>query len=424
MTKTTLLATAASAALLVATSTASAQELRFQCYQDGAECDTLDALLDEFEAANEGITVTVDIVPYQAILESLPVQLASGEGPDMARVTDLGGLAQYMLDISPYVDTAYWEENYGPTLSWTRVGDNSEDGIYSLSDQLTATGPYVNATLFEQAGVEIPGEGATYEDWAAAASQVAEATGVDFPMAVDRSGHRYMGPAISYGAKLFGEDGEPLTVDEGFKAWTDQFVAWNEDGTMAEDVWAGAGGSTYQDAAAEFINGGLVYYLSGSWQIGRFGRDIGDAFDWQAVPPACGPAGVCTGIPGGAAIVGFEITEHPEAVAKVMDYLASEDVMRQYAAKTKNIPSHRGLQEAGIEYEDATDAEKAALATFSKALLNFSPTAFDFQGYKNNRAMMNATVARVTQAIVGESSVDEALGRVDEDVKEAVTAAQ
>ena len=54
-------------------------------------------------------------MPYKAILESLPVQLAAGEGPDLARVTDLGGLNQYYLDLAPYVDAAYWEANFGDT---------------------------------------------------------------------------------------------------------------------------------------------------------------------------------------------------------------------------------------------------------------------------------------------------------------------
>jgi len=45
-----------------------------------------------------------------------------------------------------------------------------------------------------------------------------------------------------------------------------------------------------------------------------------------------------------------------------------------------------------------------------------SPVAFQLQGYKNNRAIMNATVTRITQAIVGESSLDEALTRIDADV--------
>ena len=41
--------------------------------------------------------------------------------------------------------------------------------------QLTVTGPYVNRTLFEQAGVDLPGDGATWDDWAVAVNEVAQA---------------------------------------------------------------------------------------------------------------------------------------------------------------------------------------------------------------------------------------------------------
>lgn len=411
-------------ALLAAAGTASAAELRFMCYQDGVECDTWGELIGTFESENPDITVNIDVVPYKTIQEGLPLQLESGEGPDLARVTDLGGLAQYMLDIRPHVeDSEYWEENFGPTLAWTRVNGPDDDGIYNLMDQLTVTGAFVNKTLFEQAGVEMPGEGASFDDWAEAAKKVAEATGTPYPMAMDRSGHRFAGPAISYGAKYFDDEGNPITVDDGFRNFAEKFVEWHEDGTMAKEVWAGSGGSSYQDAAAEFINGSLVYYISGSWQVGRMGRDIGDAFDWVVAPPACGPGG-CTGLPGGAAVVGFKSTENPEEVGKLLDYMAREDVQAKFMAATKNIPAHRGLQESGVKYENASEAEKAALTAFSKALPGFSPVAFQFQGYKHNRAIMNATVARLTQAIVGESSLDEALSRIDADVEEALTSAQ
>jgi alpha-1,4-digalacturonate transport system substrate-binding protein len=366
----------------------------------------------------------IDVVPYKSIVESLPLQLAGGEGPDLARVTDLGGLAQYMLDITPYVkDAAYLEENFGKTLAWTRVNGPDDKGIYSIMDQQTATGPFVNVTLFEQAGVEMPGEGATYEEWAAAAKQVAEKTQTPYPVAMDRTGHRFAGPAISYGAKYFNEDGTPITVDDGFRAFAEQFVAWNNDGTVAKEVWAGSGGATYQDAAKEFTNGSLVMYISGSWQIGRFGRDVADAFDWAAVPAPCGPGG-CTGIPGGAAVVGFKHSKAPEEVGKLLDFMAREDVQAAVLAKTKNIPAHQGLQAKGIEYQNATDDEKAALKVFSAALPKFSPVAYQFQGYKNNRAIMNATVTRITQAIVGESTLEEALERIDSDVEEALKAAK
>lgn len=413
-------------AFMAASSAASAADLRFACYQDGSECDAWAEQMAAFQEENPGVTVTVDTVPYRSIVESLPLQLASGEGPDLARVTDLGGLAQYMLDITPHIDAdaaARIEEQYGRTLAWTRVNSPDDEGIYAIMDQQTATGPFVNVTLFEQAGVEMPGEGATYEEWAAAARQVAEATQTPYAVAMDRTGHRFAGPAISYGARYFDDNGDPITVDDGFRAFAEQFVAWNEDGTVAKEVWAGSGGATYQDAAAEFTNGTLVMYISGSWQIGRFGRDIGDAFDWMAIPAPCGPGG-CTGIPGGAAVAAFKHTQHPEEVAKLLEFMSREDVQRAVLSRTKNIPANQALQVSGIEYQDATEAEEQALSTFSKALSEFSPVAFQFQGYKNNRAIMNATVTRITQAIVGESTLDEALERIDADVEEALAAAQ
>lgn len=422
--KTRILLSGIAFAAMTAAVPASAAELRFACYQDGVECDAWAEAFKTFEAENAGTTVVVDIVPYKSIVEGLPLQLASGEGPDLARVTDLGGLARYMLDVTPYVsDAARIEEQYGRTLAWTRVNSPDDKGIYAIMDQQTATGPFINSTLFEQAGVAIPGKGATYAEWAAAAKEVAEKTQTPYAVAMDRTGHRYAGPAISYGAKYFDADGNPITVDDGFKAWSEQFVAWNNDGTVAKEVWAGAGGATYQDAAKEFTNGSLVMYISGSWQIGRFGRDVGDAFDWQAVPAPCGPGG-CTGIPGGAAIAAFKHTKAPEEAGKLLEFISREDVQAKVLAKTKNIPANQALQVKGIAYENATDAEKAALTTFANALADFSPVAFQFQGYKNNRAIMNATVTRITQAIVGESSLDEALSRIDTDVKEAVAAAK
>lgn len=411
----------AAAAFALAAGGAHAQELRFSCYQDGVECEAWAEQIETFEAENEGITVTVDTVPYQSITEGLPVQLAVGEGPDLARVTDFGGLAQYLLDIRPYLeDPEAIEERYGESLAWAQVNGPDDNGIYNIVDQLTATGGYANKTLFDQAGVEMPAPGSTWEEWAEASRQVQEATGVDYAMAIDRTGHRFAAPAISYGAQFFDAEGNPAVVDEGFRNFTELFLTWNEDGTMAKDVWAGVGGGTYQDAATEFTNGNLVFYYSGSWQIARFGNDIGDAFDWVATGPVCGPE-ACTGIPGGAGIVGFKLTEHPEAVATLMEWMAQDEVQKAMLAKTLNLPASATLQTSGIEYE-AEENVKSALATFAAAVPEFSPIAYQLQGYKHNRAIFTATPARLTQAIVGELTLDEALERLEGDVEEAVAA--
>lgn len=395
-----------------------AADIRVMCYQDGNECDVTAALAKRFEAQNAGTKVILDVVPFKTILEQLPVQLAAGQGPDIARLTDLGGLSKYYLDISPYVkDRKYWEANFGATLPWLRPSA-SDKGIYGFMSQLTMTGPFVNKTLFEQAKIAMPGPKATWEEWVDAARKVAKATQTPAAMAWDRSGHRFAGPAISYGAKIFDAKGN-LVLDDGYKTAVRKFVDWHKDGTMLKDAWGGSGGSSYADTVGEFKNGRLVMILSGSWQINRMQKEIGNAFDWVAVPNPCGPA-ACTGMPGGAAWAALKTTKSPKEVGQFLDFMAQEANVAEFASKTNNIPAHAGVAKKGVSYPSAGPAAQAALGVFTSGTATLAPPAYALQGYKYNRALMLPTVTRVTQAIVGEISVDEAVTKISADMTEAV----
>ena len=403
-------------------SNANAGEIRVMCYQDGTECDVTAELAKKFESINPATKIIIDTVPYKTILEQLPVQLAAGQGPDIARVTDLGGLSKYYLDISSGLkDRKYWDANFGATASWlsSTPGDK---GIYGFMSQLTMTGPYVNKTLFEQAKIPMPGPKATWDEWANATNRVAKATQTKAAMAWDRSGHRFAGPAISNGAAIFDSQGE-LIIDGGYKNTVNKFVMWHKDGTMLKEVWAGAGGSTYADSIGEFINGNVVMVLSGSWQINRLQKDVGTKFDWLAVPNPCGPS-ACSGIPGGAAWVALKTSKSPKETAAFLDFLATETNYSEFASRTSNIPAHSGLAKKGINYVNAQPSAKAALSVFSSGVSSLSPTAYKFQGYKYNRAIMLPTVTRVTQALVGEMSTDEALNKINSDMHDAVKQAQ
>jgi len=398
-------------------------ELRMTWYTDGNEDVAMRELLDKFEAANPDIKVVMDNVAYKTILENLPIQLAAGEGPDLARVTDLGGLAKYYLNIKDYVaDPAYWEENFGPFLGWVRPAGDT-DGIYGMMTQLTVTGPFINRTLFEQAGIAVPSDesdSVTWEEWADVTRQVAEATGTDFAMAMDRTGHRLAGPAISQGAKYFDADGKPVIDDEGFRAMAQLMLDWHADGTMPIDVWAGATG--YLPAADFFINGQTVMYMSGSWQIGQFKDKIGDTFDWEAVPNPCGPA-ACTGMPGGAALVGINTTKHPEQVARLLDFIAAEENLAEFSAKTLFIPGHLGLAAKGVEYQTDVEQAKNALNVFVAEVVKLDPIAYALQAYPFNRIIFDSTRDRLTQVIVGELTLDEAMERIQQDIDDGLAAA-
>jgi alpha-1,4-digalacturonate transport system substrate-binding protein len=402
-----------------ATRAAQAVELRMTFYTDGAEDKIMRELLDKFEAANPDIKVVMDVVDYATgIQKTLPTQLGAGEGPDMARVTDLGGLSKYYIDLRPFLkDAKYWEDNMGSFLAWMRQpGDTTS--IPGFMTQLTVTGPYINRTLFEQAGVAVPSDKSdkvTWEEWVAAGKEVAQKTGTPFVLAMDRSGHRLAGPAVSMGAKYFGEDGKPsLLNDAGFRTMAEMMVNWHKDGIMPIEVWGGSAG-TYVAANEEFINAKVVMYMSGSWQISQFATKIGDAFDWEAVPNPCGPA-ACTGMPGGAALVALKTTKNPEAVAKVMEFLAAEENLSEFYARTLFIPGHLGIAGKGVAFQTENPQAKRALTVFANQVGKLDPLAYRLQGYTFNSVLFNANRDRLSQVFVGELSLDDAIKRMQEDI--------
>ena len=337
-------ATMAAALALAVPAAAWAGDVRVMWYSDGVEGAVIDDLLKRFMADNPGINVILDNVAYTVVQEQLPIQLQAGQGPDIARVTNLKEQAPHWLDLTPHLsDPDYWRTNFADTLDWMRP-DGSE-AIPGFMTQLTLTGGFANATLFEQAGIALPGDDATWDDWVDASAEVAEALDLPAAFAIDRSGHRISGPNVSYGANYVAEDGMPAPVDEGVRTFVEKLVGWTEEGRMLKDTWVSAAGSTYRAGAEDFINAQIPFYYSGSWQVANLSTKIGDAFDWVATGSPCGTE-ACSGLQGGAALVAIKYTQNPEEVAKVMEYLGQraggEGVHRAHAVPAGAQGRHRG----------------------------------------------------------------------------------
>ncbi|GLQ54787.1 ABC transporter substrate-binding protein [Devosia nitrariae] len=398
-----------------------AQEIRLLAGDTGTGGALFEEMAKSFEEANPGVDVVVEEVSYQTIVESLPVQLEAGEGPDIAIITDLGGLSRFYLDITDYVDADYFEKEWGQTLAWLRGGRDT-DAIFGMPTTLTVNGAYVNLTLFEQAGVPVPEEGATWQEWAEATRQVAEATGTDFAMEMDRSGHRFASLAISYGAELVDEEGKPV-VDDGLRAAIEQFVEWHENGTMPMDLWGAVGGSTHRELFSDFLNANVVLYFGGSWTLAQMDTEVGDLFDWAVMPAPCGPSS-CTVMPGGGAMTAFAHTEHPELAGKLINHFAQPENLDFYISNEVEIPSAASQIANGVEYPDASERTKEALATFTAQIPKMADAAYRFQGWRYQRAMMNALTTRISQVLNNELDVDGALERIEEDVNLAIEAAE
>jgi alpha-1,4-digalacturonate transport system substrate-binding protein len=389
-------------------------ELRFTYYADGVEADIMQPILDAFMAEYPHITVVLDVVPYATIDEQLPVLVESGEGPDLARITNFGAYQSELLDLRDYLsDADYYTSNFPMPILMAL-------GYGGFPDAYTVTGPYVNATLFEQADVDLLGEGATWEDWTEAASAVAEATGTQYAISIDRTGHRFAGPAMSMGATLIDETGS-FTVDTpGFRAFAELLKSWHDDGITPSEVWLV--GDSLNNCIDWFKSGDLVMCMSGSWQINGLANDVGDAFDWVVVPNPTGDGG-STGVAGGSAVVAFADTEHPEEVAMLMEFLMQEENYSAFSAGTLALPAHSGVAAAGVDFDTDNPSVLGALAAYTAEVpklqdqavgLNVHPFAFAY--YRNS-------ANRIAQYLTGELTLDEALARLQQDIDDAIAEA-
>ncbi len=389
-------------------------DLMFNANDNQAE--VMADFIERYKEVAPDVNITMNVVGYDVIREQLPVQLEAGSGPDVALVTNLGGLNPYYIDLTPYVDAEEWEANYGAVLPWYRAG--KPDGIYGFHSEMTVTGPFVNLTMFEEAGVEVPPPGSTWDDWAEATQEVMD-SGAYAGMVMDRSGHRMAGPAMSYGAAYFDADGN-WVIDQGFKDFAQRMLDWHASGLMPPDVWPAVSGGKYANGNEMFFNEDVPFYMSGSWNTGNVQANVGDKFDWAVVPVPCGPAG-CGVMPGGAGLVAFNHSENPDEAAKFVAWMGENDNAREWYTRTFAIPAHAGLQQEGLDYASAGASEAVAeglnlFAQMVAAAAEQTPQAFQAQGNPSNFVIFNATTEYLGAAMNGELTLDEAVEKIEADI--------
>ncbi|MBN2874577.1 MAG: extracellular solute-binding protein [Spirochaetales bacterium] len=382
--------------------------IRFTWFTDGPDKAAIEAVIADYMSANPNVTVELSIVPYAELNQLLATQASGGQAPDLARVTEPYRFFDYALDLTPYVSPGFADQFLKGSMMMVRAPSGA---LVGFPHDLTMNGPFINVSLFKKAGIPVPTGKVTWESLFEAASAVQKATGVPYAVAADRSGHRLDGIVQSYGASFFTPDGKALNLQSANTTGAFKyFVDLHKQGIMPLEIWAG--GSGYVGGNQQFINGQLVMYISGNWQVAQFASTIGDKFEWAAIPN--GFNAQSGGMPGGKFVMAFKGKTDPKEVGKFAEYLGSKAAVEKYASMAMFLPARNDLIASGVAYPVRTDV----MNVFSAGLAMMPATAYSDNYHLKFGPVANVVRDRLTQAIADEISFDEAMTRMQREAEE------
>ncbi|MEM6529622.1 MAG: sugar ABC transporter substrate-binding protein [Chloroflexota bacterium] len=319
--------------------------LRWRTRPDNqAEIDVYTAVSESIDA--EWDEVALDYEPggsesssYQDVLIS---EIEAGTAPDVFWIpgTDVARFAQAGLILN-LAEVAAADENYseddfyaGPMGFLTTPTDDM-DALWGLPRDVSAFAVYYNADLFDEAGLDYPGEGDWNWESFLEASEEISALGdevVGFGMNAWWANWGYFVNAA--GSSFFNEDYTACALDNNATVEGLEFAAnlFNEELAVP---WG-------TDAEPPFLAGNVGMFLNGRWATP--GTIANADFNWNVAPLPAGPGGESNWLFWGAYVVNAN-TENPAEAWDLVTRLTSAETQGAIASLGANIPS-RATDEA------------------------------------------------------------------------------
>ena len=347
------LATATSAATLLG-SAASAVEIEYWQYFFDARVTAMEQLIENFEAANPDITVTMTHFPYADYRTKVAAAIPSGEGPDVVQLF-YGWLADYVEAdrIQPLpADTfpaATIDAEFFPMVQAMKEGDQ----YWALPTAVRSLALFYNERLFEEAGLDGPPE--TLDELVEMAAKMTKVDGagnitqVGITAGMTAQDHHWWREGL---VRQFG--GQPYLDDY-------RTVNYNSDAGLAAleyytDLFAGENPVTalgfMDEPQAAFKAGRAGMHIDGSFRIGSLADIRGLNWGVAELPAASDGTQSNYSSYWVNAITTKAEGEKYDAAVKFMEYLTSDEAMQIWLDVVGELPAKPSV---GMTEENAND---------------------------------------------------------------------
>lgn len=393
--------TAALAALSVGAAKADV-EIEYWQYYFEQRVNAMEVLIENFEAANPGITVKMTTFPYADYRTKVAAAIPAGEGPDVVQLF-YGWLNEYAEAglIQPLPAETFPAERIEAEF-YPMVGAMKRDGEYwALPTAVRSLALFYNTRILEDAGVEVP---TTLEELLAAAEATTQRDGAGNITSV--------GIAAGMNAQDHHWWREILVRQFGGTPYTDDYtsVTYNDEAGRAALEWytnlaaPETGVTTFgfmDEPQAAFKGGRAAFMVDGSFRIGALNDTRG--LKWGVTELPVGPNGEKSNYSSYwvNAITSSAEAEEYEASVKFMEYITSDEAMEIWLETVGELPAKPSAGAA------ATD--DPVFGPFIRGLEYAHTTIFADEAAQ--RGVMMDTVSRIQ---LEDASIEDALATAAE----------
>ncbi|MDC3416003.1 ABC transporter substrate-binding protein [Aquibacillus salsiterrae] len=375
-------------------------ELRVAWWGGQERHDRTLKVIDLFEEKYPNIKIVAEYSGFDGYFDKLTTQFAAGNAPDVIQYG--GNLNDYVLkDVVLPLDEFVGNQIDISKHSESMLDAATFDGkLYGLTLGTTAWGVLVNKTAFDKTGVSLPSKDWTWEDFRDLTPKLSE--GLDG----------------TYGTADFEEDGfgvflaqrdkfSYLDGEIGFEATdvADWFQLWKDlresGGAAVPEIQVSASQTPEQSL---IVQGDVAIESVASNQYGAYSNATKDEFLLYPYPydSETGKNGVS--LRPSQFFAGNKMTEHPEEVAKFIDFFVNDLEATEILGNDRGAPVNSDVR---VNLIDKADEIDQAIFEYIDLVSETSDAPYipNYPGYNENTQLFKETAEKI---YFDQSSVEDA----------------
>lgn len=339
------LMTLAAATVLTAGSALAETKLRLvEVITSPERTETLQGLVDQYEAANPGVEVEIVSLPWGQAFEKFATMVAGGDLPDVVEMPDrwlaLYAGADKLMDLEDRI--AGWEHGGTLTQKSLDMGRLAGGKAYTIPYGFYLRAMFYNKKLLAEAGVD--GPPATMADFMEASAKVSALDGKygyclrGGPGGLN--GWIMMAATMNGSNEFFTAEGKSRLNEPDSVKGIQFLIDLYQKGYAPKDSvsWG------FNEIVAGFYSGTCAFLDQDPDALIAVAQRM-EPSDFAVAPMPLGPAGKAFPTIGYAGWSVFKSTENADAAWKLVAHLSSPDSNKAWSKRVGVIPIHKGADQ-------------------------------------------------------------------------------